>query len=256
MRRALLALLVTATPAAAADPPAAFKVGVAKADVTPAHPVRLNGFGFRRAESEGVYQRVHARALALHDGAAPAVLLAVDVLGVPADVYDELARRLARKAGLARERLAVTATHTHTGPMLSGANPTLFGVPIPRDHQANIDRYTPVFLDRLEAVALAALADLKPARLEWGVGSAGFAVNRRTRGGPTDHDLPVLVARTPDGAVRAVYLNYACHAVTLSHNRIGGDWPGYATAAVEDDHPGAVALVAVGCGADQNPSSA
>ncbi len=258
MRRpALLALVAAALTAAgaSADPPSPYKVGVAKADITPAHPIRLNGFGGRRAESEGLYQKVWARALALHDGADPLVLLTVDVLGIPADIHDELARRLEKKAGLKRERLAVTATHTHTGPMLKGANPTLFGVPIPPEHQANIARYTPVFIDRLEEAALAALKDLRPARVEWGVGSATFAKNRRAAGGPTDHDLPVLVVRDPGGALRAVYLGYACHAVTLSHNRVGGDWPGYAAAAVEDDHPGTVALVAIGCGADQNPTS-
>ncbi|MFO0796469.1 MAG: neutral/alkaline non-lysosomal ceramidase N-terminal domain-containing protein [Gemmataceae bacterium] len=257
MRRPAVIALVAAVlaPAAAAAQRPELKVGVAKADITPTHPIRLNGFGSRRAESDGVYQKLWARALAVHDGTAPAVLLAVDVLGIPADVHDELARRLAKKAGLPKERLAVTATHTHTGPMLSGANPTLFGLPIPKEHQANIDKYTPVFLDKLEEAARAALADLKPGKLEWGVGSATFAMNRRTRGGPTDHDLPVLVARDAAGKLRAVYLSYACHAVTLSLNRLGGDWPGYAAAAVEDDHPGAVALVAVGCGADQNPTS-
>ena len=221
----------------------------------PDHPIRLNGFGSRRAESEGVYHRLHARALAVDDGTnGPAVLLTVDVLGVPADVYDELARRLA-KAGVRKERPAVAATHTHTGPMLTGANPTLFGTPIPEEPQRNIDRYTPVFLDKLEAVALAALKDRKPATLSWGVGRVTFAMNRRTKGGPTDHDLPVLFVKDEKGTVRAVHVAYACHCVTLSHNQLGGDWAGYAAAAVEDDFPGAVGLVAIGGGADQNPTS-
>jgi hypothetical protein len=84
------------------------------------------------------------------------VLLAVAVLGIPAEVYNELAKRLDKKAGIKKDRLAMTATHTHTGPMLTGANPTLFGVPIPKEHQANIDKYTPVFIDKFEAAALVA----------------------------------------------------------------------------------------------------
>src|SRR3954451_10116268 len=107
---AFLLLLLAAAPAPAADLP--YRVGVAKADITPDHPIRLNGFGGRRAESEGVYHKIWAKALAIEDARrSPAVLLAVDVLGIPADVYDELARRLEKKAGLKRERLAVTATH-------------------------------------------------------------------------------------------------------------------------------------------------
>ena len=250
-------LLISLLPAfaPAAEPVSRYKAGVAKVDITPAHPIRLNGFGGRRAESEGTYQPIHARALALDDSHQPAVLMAVDVLGIPADSYDELARRLEKRAGIKKERLAITATHTHTGPMLTGANPTLFGVPIPKDHQANIDKYTPVFIDKLEAVALAALKDMKPAVLEWGVGRVGFAMNRRTRGGPIDHDLPVLFVKDEKGAVRGVYLNYACHCVTLSNNKLGGDWAGFAASAIEDTFTGATALVAIGGGADQNPTS-
>ena len=74
--------------------------------------------------------------------------------------------------------------------MLMGANPTLFGVPIPDDHQKHIDAYTAIFLDKLESVARAAVKNSHPSRLFWGVGTVEFARNRRTNGGPTDHDLP------------------------------------------------------------------
>src|SRR5262245_61939433 len=252
----LLTFLLVTPLAAAAEPELPYKVGVAKVDITPDRPIRLNGFGGRRAESEGVYQKIWVKALAIDDGTKSlAVLMAAHALGIPADIYDELARRPETKAGAKEERLAVTATHTHTGPMLRGANPTIFGLPIPKEHQANIDKYTPVFLDKLEAAALDALKDLKPAKLEWGVGKVTFAINRRTKGGPVDHDLPVLFVKDDKGKVRAVYLDYACHCVTLSHNKLGGDWAGYAAAAVEDTFEGAVALVAIGGGADQNPNS-
>src|SRR5262249_21780163 len=109
--------------------------------------------------------------------------------------------------------------------------------------------------DDVEKVALAALKAQRPARLSYGIGTVKFAVNRRTRGGPVDHDLPVLVARDLKGKVRAVWVTYACHCVTLSNNKISGDWAGFAQDMIEDDHPGAVALVSIGCGADANPSS-
>ncbi|HEX5272043.1 MAG TPA: neutral/alkaline non-lysosomal ceramidase N-terminal domain-containing protein, partial [Gemmataceae bacterium] len=252
MRPACLAavLALLSAPAFAAD---TYSVGVGRADVTPTYPVRLSGFGFRRAESEGVTQKIWAKALAIGDD-DPAVLVTVDNLGVPARLVDELARRLAKK-GVKRERLAVTATHTHTAPMLAGVAPTLFGMPIPKDHQEHIDRYTKEFTDALEKAALAALADRRPATLGWGFGSVGFAANRRTKGGPVDHDLPVLVVRDPKGKVRAVYVSYACHCVTLSNNKVSGDWAGFAQEAIEDDSPGAVALCSAGCGADSNPSS-
>src|SRR5512145_2247870 len=77
------------------------RVGVAAVDITPDYPVRLSGFGFRRTESEGVTQRIWAKALAFADDArGPAVLLAVDNLAIPAYMTDEVGKRLKDKAKL------------------------------------------------------------------------------------------------------------------------------------------------------------
>ena len=116
-------------PAAADAGPAALDVGTARVDITPDYPVRLSGFGFRRAESEGVRQRLWAKALAFGGGTAdPAVLITVDNLGLPDEFVERLASRLKERAGVPRNRLAVTATHTHTAPMLTDALPTLFEI--------------------------------------------------------------------------------------------------------------------------------
>ena len=56
-----------------------------------------------------------------------------------------------------------------------------------------------------------------------------------------DHDLPVLVVKDLHGNLRAVYTSYACHCVTLSSNKISGDWAGFAQAAIQRRHPGTIA---------------
>src|SRR5437870_13488801 len=171
-----LAVLLAARPASCQQPDT-YAVGIAKVDITPDYPVRLSGFGFRRTESEGVTQKIWAKALAIGDD-DPAVLITTDNLGIPCAMTQEVARRLEKKARLRPERLAITATHTHTAPMLSGVAPTLFGLPIPKQHQAHIDRYTAELTDNLEKVALAALAKRTPARLSYGIGKVTFAKNR------------------------------------------------------------------------------
>lgn len=231
-------------------------VGVAKVDITPDYPVRLNGFGFRRTESEGVTQPLWAKALAFADATdGPAILITTDNLCVPDEITQEIARRLRPKIGLQPERLSITATHTHTAPMLKDVAPTIFGTAIPPEHQEHIDRYTAEFIDKLEQAALAAVRDIRPSRVSWGIGRAGFASNRRTKDGPVDHDLPVLVVRDLDDKVRALYFSYACHCVTLSNNKFSGDWAGFAQDEVQKMFPNAIALASVGCGADSNPSS-
>ena len=233
-----------------------YDVGVAKVDVTPGYPIRLNGFGSRREESEGITQRIWAKALAIGaDDAKPVVLITLDSLGVREAMVDEVARRLKEKAGIERDRIAVTFSHSHTTPKLTNVCDTIFSSPISAEHQAHIDQYTAELTDAMEQAALKALADRKPSTLSWAVGNVEFAANRRTPGGPVDHDLPLLVVKSADdGAVRAIYVTYACHCVSLSDNKISGDWSGFAQEAIERTHPGVTALVSIGCGSDSNPN--
>lgn len=254
---AVFATMLAAAPTTAAAAETAYAVGVAAVDITPNYPIRLNGFGHRREESEGVTQPIWAKAIAIGaDDQRPLVLITIDSLGIRLPMVEEVARRLKAKAGIERERLAVTFTHTHTAPKVNGASETIMGWPTPPEHQRHIDQYTGELTDALEKVALAALADRKPARLEWVIGNVKFAMNRRTLGGPVDHDLPMLVVRSADDdTIRAIYVTYACHCVTLSNNKISGDWAGYAQAAIERQNRGTIALVSIGCGSDSNPTS-
>ncbi len=209
------------------------------------------------AESKGVQQKIWAKALAVgSDERRAVVLVSVDNLGVPAAITEELAARLKRRAGLTRERLAIGSSHTHSAPCLTNVAPNIFGKPIPADQQMRIDHYTHTLIDQLEQVCLDALKNRQPCRLAWAQGTAGFAANRRTRGGPVDHSLPVIKATGLDGTLRAVVVNYACHCTTLdpNDNTVSGDWAGYAQEAIEADHPGCIALTLIGCGADANPS--
>ena len=259
MRRFLfysIGFLIAPTTPSWSDQPVSHHIGVAKIDVTPDYPVRLSGFGFRREESDGTQQRIWAKALAIGGDTKDAVvLITVDNLGIPHSMVREVGTRLQTKSGFVPERLSIAATHTHTAPMLRPVAPTLFGQPIPQDHMERIDRYTREMADALETVALNALRARKPGTLRWGIGSVGFAINRRTAGGPVDHDLPLLAAYDAVGKLIAVHVSYACHCVTLSHNKVGGDWAGYAQSLIEERNEGTVALVAIGCGADANPVS-
>jgi putative membrane-bound dehydrogenase-like protein len=259
MIRALFLAAAGIFPGMAAAPgPGEVAVGVARMDITPDGPIRLNGYLARDAESKGVDQKIWAKALAIgSDEQGAAVLVSVDNLGVPAAITVEVAERLNRRAGLARDRLAIGSSHTHSAPCLSGVSPHIFGKPIPADQQGRIDGYTRTLVDKLEQVCLDALADRRPGRLSWARGEVGFAANRRTPGGPVDHAMPALKVTGPDGSVRAIVLNYACHCTTIdpAENLVSGDWAGAAQEAIEADHPGCIAMTLIGCGADANPNA-
>lgn len=233
-----------------------YQIGVARKDITPAYPIRLSGYAVRKTEATEVAQRLWTKALAIgSDNEGPALLITVDNIGVPRHVRDTVVRRLQEKNRIAPERVTICSTHSHTTPCLAGNLETLFGEPLPPEQRARVERYTAELVDAIEQVALEALRQRKPGRLNWGQSKAGFAANRRTQGGPVDHDLPVLTVTDRRGKLRALFTSYACHCTTLGgeFNQVCGDWAGYAQEILESDHPGTVVLVGIGCGADANP---
>lgn len=232
------------------------QVGAASVDITPDYPVRLSGYGGRRLPNTGVSQHIFAKALAIgSDDEGPAVLVTVDNCGIPASMREEVLRRLVARTKVRDERFAICSSHTHCAPMILGILPNLFSMDIPAEHMPAIERYTRELTDYIEKAALEALGDRKPAKLAWGVGKVGFAANRRTfRLKPIDHDLPVLRVKSTDGKVRAIFTSYACHCTTIGIDEIHGDWAGVAQETLQREFPGAIALTALGCGADQNPN--
>ncbi len=263
---ALLLLPALVSPAAPADP--LVPVGVARIDITPELPIRLTGYQSRATEAARIGAPLHARALALGaDADGPVVLVTAELIGIGEETARVVAEALERRFGLPRARLALCATHTHNGPALADVLPYMFARDLPPEETARIAAYTARLRERLIEVAAAALADRRPARVAWTQGSVGFATQRRqvvdgkwkgfgiVPGGPVDHALPVLRVAAPDGAVRALFLNYACHCTTLGggENFVHSDWAGDAATRLEAAHAGSAALVAIGCGADANP---
>ena len=231
--------------------------GLARVEVTPVGGVRLTGFAGRASASTGVAQRIWAKALAIGgEGAGPALWLTLDNCGVTREVWLELRERITQRTGVAAERMVLTISHTHCAPATTGWAPFIQPENLTAAETSAIDAYTRSLLDKMEAVAIEALAHPFPAKVSWSEGSAAFAANRRTPGGPVDHALPVLKVEDDDGNLRALVASYACHCTTVGGEvvHVCGDWAGYAQEALERDHPGAQAMIAIGCGADANPS--
>ena len=273
-RNCVLSLILLLAGACASARPATthtgptIDVGVAAIEITPLEPIRLTGYGIRVAPTSEIRQPLWAKALAFGaDAAHPSVLVTTDLIGVPRAVTEEVGRRL-KSGRIEPAQLAVTSTHTHTGPSLAGMLPFILSTPVSPDQQSVIERYTKTLVDKLERVALTALANRRPARLEWTRGTVRFAANRRVLkdgkwtafginpNGPVDVDLPMLVVRDVDDAPRAILVSYACHATTLggNDNFVHGDWPGAAQALIQQRHPRVIAMVAAATGADSNPN--
>jgi lysophospholipase L1-like esterase len=243
-------------------------IGFARLNITPDYPVRLSGYNNRATEVSEVEQRLWTKAIAIgSDDQSPAVLVTIDNLGVPGTMTTRIAARLRKRFGLNPERFAVCASHTHSAPALIGVAPLIVKGLSPEELK-HLEKYTRQVEAAIEQVAADALEARQPGRLSYASGAVDFAMNRRvlkdgkwTKFGempyePVDQSLPVLFATDTEGGLRGVLVNYACHCTTLGGNymRLSGDWAGYAQEFIERDHPGAVAMISIGCGADANPS--
>ena len=236
----------------------AWKAGAAKVSITPTQPIWLAGYDSRTKPSEGVLRDIYAKALALQDDSGPtSVLVTLDLVGVAPSITDGIVER-ARKLGIARERLLLNASHTHSAPSAGEEWVQRFEDRVPPEQVAIVRAYTGDLIEKVSAAISESVRNLAPAQLEFGQSLAGIAVNRRRVAnpawpGPVDHDVPVLAVRGPGGNLRAVVVGYACHNTTLGDYRISGDYAGFAMEELEKQNPGALALFVQGAGADANP---
>ncbi len=243
-----------------------WKAGLAKTIITPPELMWMSGYGARTKPAEGKLHELWAKALVLEDPRGhKAVLITLDLVGIGRDLARPICQAIEKKHGIARADIILSVSHTHTGPVV-GHN--LHAMYFLDAMQLDLVRaYTDYLPKKILESVDAAVKDLGPAKLEWGVGEAGFAVNRRTNKevevpelikagnlkGPVDHDVPVLVVRRESGHIKGIVFGYACHATVLSFQKWSGDYPGFAQLELERSHPGAVAMFWAGCGADQNP---
>ena len=250
-----------------AEEQATWRVGLAKANITPESAMWLAGYGGRTRPAEGKLHDLWIKALALEDARGyRVVLLTSDLCGMPKWMYDSVCRQLHEKHGLAREQIRLTNSHNHCAPAVRGELEDYY--PLDDEQRKLVHEYSGWLEKEIVATIDRALAKLEPAKLSAGEGRCTFAVNRRNnreaeipailaRGeepkGPVDHVVPVLAVRGPDGKLIAAVFGYACHNTTLDFYQWCGDYAGFAQIALEKEHPEALAMFVDGCGGDQNP---
>jgi len=214
--------------------------------------VWLAGYEARTKRSVGVYKELKATCVVFDNGVTRLAFVALDVCLIYGRQFLDL-RAAAEKAGIQSQHVMINVSHTHSGPVLD-----------PKKNK----RYVALFKSRTDALFEEAVAGLKPAALDYTVGSCAMAINRRRlndagkcigiRPEPRkqiDSDVPVLRVLSPQGKVRAVIFGYACHPVTVggNHYQIGPDYVGFARDWVAAAYPGCVPVFLQGCGADTMP---
>jgi hypothetical protein len=238
-------------------------VGVAVRDITPDLNVRARCWGPARHDlPSGVHRPLTLTALALSgDAGGPPLVLFTTDLSFFRRGDDEWRVRGAVVSGLGLpvENVVFHLVHTHAGPSLATDEADEPG----GDKVAG-------YLDEIAARAVAAgreaIGGVRPATLEWAVGSCSLAANRdlvengRALVGynaAVEADRTVLVGRVTDSqdVVLATIINYACHPTTLAwqNHLLSPDYVGAVREVVEGATGGAPCLFLQGASGELAP---
>ncbi len=214
-------------------------VGAATTSITPDEPVAVSGQFATRIATE-VESPCTATAIALESREGEtvrdqAIMIACELVAIRDDIQQRLREKLkGRLAGFDPTKLFLSATHTHTAPVM---REDVYD--IPKDGVMQPAEYVSFLIDRLADVAAQAWNTRKPGAVSWGMGHAVVAQNRRIvyadgsarMYGPTststfraiegyeDHGVEVLFFYQGKDTLIATAVNVACPAQEVESRR-------------------------------------
>ena len=178
--------------------------------------------------STGIHDPLECAALYLRTTSGSALFLANDLIYFTRDFALGVRQRIADETSLPLAAILVAATHTRSGPVVTSNLCNATDPAVPRADTG----YLAWLADRLVATARAAIAAAEPADVGLARAIAeGVGSNRHDPGGPTDPDVPVLVARSlATGRPLGCMVIYGMHPTVLHEDSklISADFPGFA----------------------------
>lgn len=227
--------------------------GVASGDITPEPGPVLQGH-WNTNPSHSVLYPLEVRAVVFAEENAQIAIATLDVIGITKVITDRIRAQVASACGIPGDSVMVACSHTHC------ALPTLPCLGMTPD---------PEYMDRIVETTAACIAEaaanLQPATLGLGCGSAHFNINRRplpgassmtlNYGGIVDRRVRILHVTGENSAPLATLFHYACHPTTLSgaNGIISPDYPGIARTRIEQTL-GSKALFLPGCFGNIRPA--
>jgi len=199
--------------------------GAAKADLTPQRSMFLFGYPHVPRYSTGMHDPLECAALYLRSGAGQALILANDLIFFSRDFVADVRRRIEQRTGVPAGAIAITATHTHSGPMTVNHISNEADPVVPKADPA----YLHWIAEQMTEAGCAAVAAAQPAAAGTGLARAeGVGTNRHDPAGPADPEVPVLLVRSRrDGRAIGCMVAYAMHPTVLHEDStlISGDFP-------------------------------
>ncbi len=224
-----------------------FRAGASTANISPSLGEGIAGGWMPLPLATHIHDELHARSLVLDDGKMKLVLVVVDNVEIPREVFDKAKRMITEETEILKERILMSSTHTHSstwaGHEINPPEPSLSIRGNAAGYPKPLDDYQRFVARRIADGVRVALNNLEPARIGWGAGSVPQHVfNRRWKlkspvinpfgvsegvqmnpgisnpniqepAGPTDPQVSFLSVQSMKGRPIAVFANYSLHYV-------------------------------------------
>jgi hypothetical protein len=205
---------------------AELKVGTASVDITPNKAVALWGqFGMRLSTKPDT--SLTANIVALQSGDVTTTFVSLDLLQLPEVFVKAVRDAVAKKDGSINvESIVLTATHTHTAPVLQPGTP---GIPV-NVQTMTVEETIAYLADKISDGILAAWKNLAPGKMSYGLDRNSIGFSRRavySNGsarmygntnqadfvnleGMDDDDVGSIFFYDPQDNLKAIIVNVAC----------------------------------------------
>ena len=217
--------------------------GAAVEDITPPVGIPMAGYYHARGATS-VHDQLYARAIVLRSGETKAALVSLDLIGTLRPFVEKARKLIEEETGIPAANVMISATHTHTAPVLSKRRT--------RDSEQNVTAtavaaYVEQLPAKVAASVKAAYSTLQPAEALAATGSENaITFNRRFHmadgtvgwnpgklndsivkpAGPIDASVPIVMFRHGESRTPfSVYVNYSVHLDNVGGTALSADLP-------------------------------
>lgn len=219
------------------------RAGAAAVKITPPKGTPMAGYYYNRS-AEGVHDDLYAKALVLEQDGTRVGFVVCDLISLSRPIVEQARKLISEGAGVPGENVMMSATHSHTGPVLRGGstrNAAQGGeedvaVQYANDLPRLITESVKLAAEKLTNASVSAAIGyeehlsfnrrffMKDGSVAWNPGKANTNIVRAA--GPIDPDVGVLLVQTPDAkSAVATYVNFAMHPDTVGGLQISADYP-------------------------------
>lgn len=201
------------------------QAGAAIIDVTPQKPMFLHGYPHVERISEGVHDPLYASALVIDNEETQIGFCAADIIFMTREIAADVRNRVYEQTAIQKQNLMLSASHTHSGPVIFG---DIFYDPVVPKADPEYIFY---LVDKLVQVYVEAFQNKKECKIALTTADgSGVGGNRRSKTDAVDPEVPVIVLKNAEtDKIFALSTIYCMHPTVLHEdsNLCSADFPGY-----------------------------